>query len=638
MKMRKPEKPEYNIPDNLDPDTVYIAELLCAILQDGYNLVPSYRLADCLRDCDTIVKRLTHEGVGFATRALPDFMSAFFCTLETGATLRPAGFACRRGVPSFLRGLTTEVLHEREGEALALHVIYMLCHSFKKLKGPYKKIVLRDNLRKFVSTDKAIGSIDFTAPSVAPIIETARNLVTNLFKDLNEDEIIPRPGPGATNTPRDKHERFEPHVLYDQLESVFPIDDWFYSHPWDVCTRAREYFGLAKADHPTSRFKYIHKYVNKPRGICIEENETQYLQQGIKRCMYKLIETHAMTRGRINFSSQDINRELALLSSLCKSYFTLDMSEASDRVARELVFRLFWDTPLLPYLDSLSTRVITLPRELGQGTSLFAHKFAPMGSGICFPVMSVVHWALCRAIVRHCVIGGTRELERRIYVYGDDIVAPAEAAEAFYKFLPAFGMKVNVDKSFYRSSFRESCGIHAYKGKDVTPVYNNYTLNSTLDGTDSTRLLSSIAKESRYQTFGFVRSAAVVRRYAHKAYGPIPFVDRASVILGWKRDDPTHEHVKSYARKWRYNSDTQSREYSLRTVVPRFEKSSTVEGSRGYLRWLLVAPTRDRKILNEQDATIDNTLGSDTFSGSVEDLKIVRRWIPEPAFRPRSVH
>lgn len=347
-----------------------------------------------------------------------------------------------------------------------------------------------------------------------------------------------------------------------------------------------EFLKLQVEEFPTSRLKYVHKYVGKPRGICIEENETQYLQQGIKHAMYRCIENHPMTRGFVNFSSQNINRELALKSSHDKSFCTIDMSAASDMIGRDLVFQLFRDTKLLPFLDAVSTRVVTFPKEVRQG-SMMTHKFAPMGSAVCFPVMAIVHYALCRAIIELKSTGNARNESHKVYVYGDDILLPSEFTEDIFKLLPKFGMRLNKEKSFFRSNFRESCGLHAYGGCVITPVYNNYTLTVKHEHTDSTRLLSCLSKEASYHNIGYNATSEVLRRHIRKVYGQIPYGNPTSGILCFKRVNAYNTHwQKAAAKGKRWNEDLQCFEYKLRVIRPRYEDVK-LESDSALLRWYL---------------------------------------------------
>jgi hypothetical protein len=55
-------------------------------------------------------------------------------------------------------------------------------------------------------------------------------------------------------------------------------------------------------------------------------------------------------------------------------------------------------------------------------------------------------------------------------VYGDDVIVPTAQAANAIELLEAFGLKVNRDKSCISGLYRESCGMDAYAGIEITPV------------------------------------------------------------------------------------------------------------------------------------------------------------------------
>jgi hypothetical protein len=174
-----------------------------------------------------------------------------------------------------------------------------------------------------------------------------------------------------------------------------------------------------------------------------------------------------------------VHQVLALLASIDREDATIDESEASDRIARCLIWYMTQNTPeYRAALMAVSTKFVKPPSWASQKDLLRTHKFAPMGSAVCFPMMSLVHYFLVKAII--LVKGEDSSYENkvrlcaRVSVYGDDIVLPSSVVPLVYKWLPMFGMKINQTKSFAKSYFRESCGCHAYKGVDVTPVYHKY--------------------------------------------------------------------------------------------------------------------------------------------------------------------
>lgn len=589
-----------------------ITDLFQSMLADFVNLNPLYRDVDMARDLKTITNRFKDEGLGLLSVTLPQLMQDLFCYIE-GGTPSYDGWKkqTRAEYPAFLGRLFGEVYTKGQYAEMSFGQIYQICVAFKKLDGPYRESSLRKTLRSFVEVDECIGKIDFNSDVLKPIIADASKLIERLFESMSDRYLKgffkPRPGPGATNTPVDKALRFRPHVLYEQLNEEFDYLQWFHYHSWDPIEDARQYMNLPVRGFAESRFKFVPKYLFKPRGICIEENEMQFFQQSIKGFLYLWIEEHPLTRGKVNFRQQSINRNHALAASVNGDFATIDMSDASDRVGRELVHRLFLRTALLEPLDAVSTRHIKLP----DGKLHLAHKFAPMGSGVCFPVMALVHWALISSIIRLSSIPDSEKVSKQVYVYGDDIVLPTAACEAVFTYLPLFGMKLNKTKSFSQGLFRESCGIHAYGGVDVTPVYVNYVTHKYQEKSDTRVLLSLIAKESAFFKKGMTETSQCIQKLIRDVYGLLPLVGEASPLLGYKRSGRTNLcDVLRHSRRTRYNADHQTFVYSMQVVRPLIGQPLRMTEGEGYLR----------KLLTSADE-------ASTFPGDVSDHVIRRQWI-----------
>lgn len=559
--MRLSEKPKaFNGIEGSDVQPFY--EVVKALLQDARNLLP-YRDADYFRDLDLLERRSVCEGISFYTSTLPNLASGLLNLLETNRANFP-NFALKRKkgktlrYPCFLSGLFSLIGNsDGETETNAVKVIYQIGASFKKLKGPYSVDVLHDFVKEFVAVDNSLPTI--CGEPELMIMSHARKYIEQLFRPVISDPdvfysgIIPRPGPGATNTKVEHPYRFQPNRVYKQLDDVFPWYEWFYATPWEQYIAVGGFLDIYRnqIQAPSSRFAFVEKTRSKPRGICIEENEMQYMQQGVKHFLYEWIENHPLTKGRINFSDQSVNANLALTSSYSRSNATIDMSEASDRISRDLVLELFQDIPCIrEALDALSTRRIQFPVNLGV-EDLMSRKFAPMGSGLCFPVMSLVHWALIRAILYLSMHND--EVLDEVYVYGDDIVLPSSVSQAVFDWLPRFGMKLNKNKSFVTGFFRESCGVHAYKGVDITPVYFKYTPNTVENAAVAQ---SVIQNECDLFNKGFTHTAHLLR-----VWNPLPYVLASSPILGWKRLSPPsmccHESdtKNTFGCKVRWNED-----------------------------------------------------------------------------------
>lgn len=561
-------------------------EYLLALLRSIKNNLPHhvYSAADSTRDLKTIETRFKAEGLSFATLTLPKLSAGLFLYLETGQVCYPS-FKIKKdtGHPEFLQGLFRLAYRDGEYQVEAIRAIYQISVIFKKLKGPYPDSVLSKQLADFVSTDVELGDIDLFSEPNLHIVERARQEIRRLFAGFSLDSVnvLPTPGPGATNTPVAKHLRYRPHVLYTQVDSVMPYHEYFNVHGWDFVKQTALYQKLykEKVSEQRARLKYVHKVVGKARGICIEQNEVQYMQQAIKGALYDWIQKNPLTRGKVNFDDQSVNMELAKAASIDRCNATIDMSEASDRISRELVSWLFQDTVLHNVLMGLSTKWVDLPEMLVGKQAIKLNKYAPMGSGLCFPVMSVVHWALIRAIIAESMYDDLHI--EKVYVYGDDIIIPSEITEAVYTYLPRFGMKLNKTKSYYRSHFRESCGVHAFRGADITPIFiKHLPVTSSFQAA-----MSCIAVESQLHSMRYDEPALLMRTGLRALFGDLPFVPATSRIFGFKRSDL---RVPVYTQRQREKLDRWGNPFiRARSVVPIQDSAIPPTEEECYLRHVL---------------------------------------------------
>jgi hypothetical protein len=642
-----------------------VCSYLNGILLDCYNTNPLYGTADYQRDCSTLTRRYTHEGLSFATKTLPDLFEYLLIYLETGISVYP-GFKKKRGrtYPVFLQQLVAPIYEcpYSADTVMCMQQLYQLCAAFKKLKGPYRQSVLDEQLVDFVNVDSELRYLELDNEALRPILSHAKRTITAVLEGLDpfdpdqSEMFLPRPGPGATNTPTKAHTRFQPHVKYTKLQEVFKYDDWFYTpyypprggkrlrsganlsydslgsqsfskgasesdfvlqRPWDLRVGRPSRPEPKLEFEPTSRLKFVPKTFSKARGICIEQLETQYLQQGIKNALYYRIEHHPLTKGRVNFTDQSINGRLALYASSNRKLATIDMSSASDRISRKLVKYLFsGNEPMLDALLALSTETIELPDTISFITDFPCAKFAPMGSALCFPVMALVHFALIKAIL---VLSTTsRDNLSHLYIYGDDIIVPTECVQAVYDWLPMFGMKLNTGKSFHRSLFRESCGVHAYNGVDITPVRFKSVVK---DPPRYNELISALKNEQALFYKGFKETARLIRQQIYKVSGfrasQFPVVSPKSPILGWIREDgdaPRTRYSQVPRRRW--NADTHQLEFRVRVMTPKLDDLPPLGESEGYLRKLVTRVREDAK----------------DVGGSCDELRIRHRWLPESAF------
>lgn len=174
-----------------------------------------------------------------------------------------------------------------------------------------------------------------------------------------------------------------------------------------------------------------------------------------------------VTEGRIQFTDQTVNRALAKQGSIDGSLSTLDLKDASDSVSMGLVRSIFRNSPAMRFFvhKTRSTHA-----KLPSGRRFALEKMSGMGSGLTFPIMSLlIHLSVCSEISRvHDV--DFKQAMRRVYTFGDDLIVPTAWSDCAIQSLNRTGFRVNVGKSFTTGRFRESCGGDYFDGTDVSPV------------------------------------------------------------------------------------------------------------------------------------------------------------------------
>lgn len=191
------------------------------------------------------------------------------------------------------------------------------------------------------------------------------------------------------------------------------------------------------------------------RVACKEPDYNIFCQKAVGDYIRKRLRQKA----RIDLNDQSINQRLARKGSISGKLATIDLSSASDSLSESLV-RLLLPSDWFQLLDSLRSKFTLI-----KGYSHRNEMFSSMGNGFTFELESLIFWAVaCEVRTRTGALG-------EVSVYGDDIIVPSGCAGMLIKVLFWLGFRTNVSKTFVRGPFRESCGGHYYRGKDVTPFY-----------------------------------------------------------------------------------------------------------------------------------------------------------------------
>lgn len=231
-----------------------------------------------------------------------------------------------------------------------------------------------------------------------------------------------------------------------------------------------------------NRVTTVPKNAKTERTIAIEPTWNMFFQRGIGGLL-----RHRLQK-RCNMllpQAQADHREMAQWGSVTGNIATIDLKAASDTVSLALV-------ELLLPKDWLDAILITRSESgTWDGDTIHYEKVSSMGNGYTFELETLLFWALTKAVAK----------EGTVSVYGDDIICPAERAEAVIEVLTWCGFTTNTKKTHLTGPFRESCGGHYYNGYDITPPYFRELLTDPMTRIAAANTLSARAS----QRYGYSR-------------------------------------------------------------------------------------------------------------------------------------
>lgn len=193
-------------------------------------------------------------------------------------------------------------------------------------------------------------------------------------------------------------------------------------------------------------------------------NVEPLLNVGLQKWLGNLLATVLKKAGMDLETGQSLHRRL--IRSL--DWLTVDFSAASDSYGTGLIDYLFPDfvtEALMKVRSNLYTyreyHEVKLPsgetREDTHDWCERANVYACMGNGTTFPVLTLIVWALGRAISAHTT-----------FAYGDDLIVhrSTNIRKLFHCF-EFCGFTINADKSFTDGLVRESCGAYTREGAEL---------------------------------------------------------------------------------------------------------------------------------------------------------------------------
>lgn len=286
-------------------------------------------------------------------------------------------------------------------------------------------------------------------------------------------QVRAKHGPGAVSDREKSYVKYDFKYWTERLEAVFPYD-WHASTDLSVpdYVKYREF---------ASQMHAVPKTQSGPRLIAAEPIAHQWIQQGIREWLESRVKCSILGNS-IDFRSQQMSRDAALDASRTGLSATVDLSSASDRLSCRLVDYVFQSRPdILDALHACRTRAMIDT----DGELILLRKYSTQGSAVIFPMQSVIYsmlaiWAVMLKYNRKD-FSYAKWASLQVRVFGDDIIIPTDVYPVLAGLLKTCLLKVNESKSHNTGFFRESCGMDAYAGVDVTPAYFRAAYDATPD-------------------------------------------------------------------------------------------------------------------------------------------------------------
>lgn len=414
-------------------------------------------------------------------------------------------------------------------------------------------------------------------------IEAMRSALS-VLKPPSWYEVVGRFGPGISADGKDQYDRWAwdialpervPPVIYDLNLIDFKLGRHM------ECDNSWFRYGITKVAE-------VPKSIKTNRFVSSEPAGCMYAQLAVGDALVKELHRNfpynvslydQQCHNRLLTQRQEVRKHLCAIKQghLCDrttlevthcAFATIDLSDASDHVSRSLVWRL------LPQWRELLFSVRSTFAGFPDGEIVPLRTFAPMGSGVCFPVLT--------AIVLSAIAVAAREFELdypgtklRWSVYGDDAIVPIVIYRRVCELLTKAGLVQNEKKSCATGCYRESCGkefitpstrlnegyipgTHIFADYEITPVmireHPGKVSSSTLE-----QWLSKLSQRSWVATTGRLWDLA----------------------------------RKGRPRGVRWNQDLQRLELLVTVEVPSSQKGRNLPGWCGLVRWFSIHTQRD---------------------------------------------
>lgn len=447
--------------------------------------------------------------------------------------------------------------------------------------GSFSDLRSRD-MDIFGGTSRPIDELDH---ALVVLQDTADRLSVLIGEFIPSDYRF-RHGPGAVaEFPRGKGYKYSFPTWGQRLQHVFPYEVFGIANA-SVLGSGFEMPTTTSLTEGASRLIAVPKTAKGPRLIAAEPLSHQWCQQSIRDFLDSRIRHTYLSRS-IDFRRQDLSGDMARAASSSRTYATLDLKEASDRLSCYAVQRFFRkNIPLLEALVATRTRYVTCDFDSKAPKLHKLRKFSSMGSALTFPIQSLFFLGVC--LSAGIMAGGRTpkslsSLCRQVRVYGDDLIVPVAWVPWVVKLLDACFLKVNSSKSFWNGSFRESCGTDAYEGDIVTParVLEFYSESKPSSLISTIAVANNLFRKGMWHTSVWMTSSV-----PEKIMRMIPRVGWEPGIFGLVCPSES-----AFPRRRRWNADLQREEAQVLMAVAKKKEASRYEGAANLLQYFTEDPT-----------------------------------------------
>jgi hypothetical protein len=504
----------------------YIALRQCLIIDGRNNGVSIHE-----NDLRTISERIQNEGTSFAKVTLPLLGKALDRGLVSGQFSCPAQFSLKRDsrLPRLLYACFSRIFEDSGALRAVVHTGTL---TFLR-----QFLLLDAKLRMEPTPGMQKEAVDGFANRMAalrkkriqvdhPVLVEAKELLGRCLAGLNLSDINPGHGPGAVAERLDRFGRWDFKMWPKKAESCYPYSMYGVHALEAIMAKG---CGIPLSKETSTRCCLVPKDFKGPRLISAEATVNQYLQQGQMKAIMAYVERHPLMKLSIKLRDQTRNQKMAR-QAYERDQATLDLSDASDTVSVALVWFLLSGVPRLRK-QLMSTRSDFM---IWKDRKIKITAFAPMGSATCFPVETLVFWAISMASVRltrfhpnrHEAVSSYRVISRDVAVFGDDIIVPREALPTLVGTLSSVGCTPNMSKTCVDTPFRESCGTEWFGYDDITIIRNKKYQYETSALGDHPVLCDM---QRKFFSRCYYSTAALLSEWAREIW-PVPTVSLESVI------------------------------------------------------------------------------------------------------------